>query len=55
MSTLRVTVFEELMGERTVTCRVSGITTGGLSDNITTLGKSFYHTNYYSKIFQCYY
>ena len=55
MSSLQVTVFKGLIGESAVSCRESGITTGGLSDNITILGKSFYHTNYYSKIFQCYY
>ena len=44
MSTLQVTVFEGLIGERTVTCRVPGISTGGQSDTITVLGESFHHT-----------
>ena len=44
MSTLQVTVFEGLVGERTVTCRETGTTTGGQSDTITVLGESFHHT-----------
>ena len=44
MSTLQVTVFEGLVGERTVTCREAGTSTGGQSDTITVLGESFHHT-----------
>ena len=43
-STLQVTVFQGLVGERTVTCREPGTTTGGQSDTITLLGESFHHT-----------
>ena len=41
MSTLQVTVFEGLVGERNITCRDPGIATGGQSDTITVLGESF--------------
>ena len=44
MSTLQVTVFEGLVGERTVTCREGGTTDGGQSVNITVLGESFSHS-----------
>ena len=44
MSTLQVTVFEGLVGERTVTCREGGTTSGGQSDTITVLGESFRHS-----------
>ena len=43
MSTLQVTVFEGIVGERTVTCRESTTTTGGQSDTITVLGELFNH------------
>ena len=43
MSTLQVTVFEGLIGERIVTCREASTTIGGQSDNITIIGKPFYH------------
>ena len=45
MSTLEVTVFKGLVGERTVTCREPGTSTGGQSDTITVLGESLHHTN----------
>ena len=44
MSTLQVTVFEGLVGERTVTCREGYTSTGAQSDTITVLGESFHHT-----------
>ena len=44
MSSLQVTVFEGLIGERTVTCREGGNSTGAQSDTITVLGESFHHT-----------
>ena len=44
MSTLQVTVFEGLVGERTVTCRESGTTNNGQSAAITVLCESFHHT-----------
>ena len=44
MTTVQVTVFDGLVGERTVTCREPCITTGGQSDTITLLGESFHHT-----------
>ena len=44
MSSLQVTVFEEIAGERTVTCREPGTSAGGKSDTITVLGESFHHT-----------
>ena len=46
MSSLQVTVFEGLVGGRTVTCREAGTTTGEQSDTITVLGGSFHHINY---------
>ena len=44
MSSLQVTVFEGLVGERTVTCKETGTTIGGQSVTITILGESFHHT-----------
>jgi len=38
MSTLQITVFEELAGERTFTCREAGTSIGGQSVTITVLG-----------------
>ena len=43
MSTLQVTVFEGLVGERTVTCREGGTVTDGQSVTITVLRESFHH------------
>ena len=42
MSSLQVTVFEGLVGERTVTCREGGTTAGGESVRITVLGELFH-------------
>ena len=44
MSSLQVTVFEGLVGERTVTCSEPGTSTGGQTDTITVLSESFHHT-----------
>ena len=52
MSSLQVTVFEGLVGDKTITCRDAGTTMGGQSVNISILSESFYRTNYYSIRFQ---
>ena len=44
MSSLQVTVFEGLVGGRTVTCREAGTTTGGQSVTIRVLGESLHNT-----------
>ena len=44
MSSLQVTVFQGLVGERTITCREPGTTMGEQSDTITVLGESFHYT-----------
>ena len=46
MSTLQVTVFEELVGDRTVSCRETGTKRNGRSATITILGESFYHSEH---------
>ena len=42
MTSLQITVFQGLVGVRTIKCRETGTTIGGVSDTITVLGESIF-------------
>ena len=44
MSSLQVTLYEGLVGERNITCRDPGTTTGGQTVTIALLSESFYRS-----------